>query len=265
MAGTDSPRIARTELARWVRDPVVLITIAALIVLSGLLTYLAVNVATGAMASGGNGVQLQTDTALTADSTNGDLASMGRSSLTMLVPIAAIVLGVRLAGSELTSGALLQIAAAARRLRYLFIARAAILILLAGVTGATTAIVTMLATATGIAPIAELSHLTAWTHSGSTIAGATTQAVIIALIAFGLSALSRRWVIVTICMIVYLMALEPILTGLLGKASAWLPRVATSELMIPQPDLAPVLPTAICAAMVTTVAIVSLRRDCAAR
>ena len=261
MTASNTPRITRTETSRWVRDPVVLITIGALIIVSAALTYLAISVATGSTSSGGNGVQLQTDTTLTGESTNDDLASMARSSLTMLVPIAAIIVGVRFAGGELTSGALLQMGVAARRLRFLFLVRLVLLAVIVGIAGAATSAVTLAATEAARAQSADLTHLTVWEAGGSPVLGAAMQAVVIAVLAFGLSALTRRWIVITICMLVYIVGLEPALSGLFADASAWLPRTATSELMVPQPDLAHVLPTAICALLLAVIAVASLRRD----
>ena len=265
MADSSAPRITRTESSRWVRDPFVLITISALIAASAALTYLAISVATGSTSSGGNGVQLQTDTTLTDESTNDDLVSMARSSLTMLVPIAAIIVGVRFAGGEVTSGALLQIGVAARRLRFLFAVRMVLVAIVAGIAGAATAAVALAVTEIARAQYADIAHLTVWEADGSPIFGAAMQAVVIALLAFGLSALTRRSIVITICMLVYIIGLEPALSGLVGDASAWLPRTATSELMFPQPELAHVLPTAFCALLLALIAVASLRRDQVAR
>lgn len=261
MTASSVPRITRTESGRWVRDPVVLITVSALIVVSAALSYLAISVATGSTPAGGNGLQLQTDTTLSGESTNDDLASMARSSLTMFVPIAAILVGARFAGGELTSGALLQIGVAVRRLRFLFAVRMVLVAIIAGVAGAAAAAVTLAATEMARAQFADLAHLTVWKADGSPIVGAAMQAMLIALLAFGLSALSRRSIIVTICMLVYVIGLEPALSGLFGHASAWLPRTATSQLMLPQPELAHVLPTALLALLLALIAVASLRRD----
>lgn len=261
MTVPNAPRITRTEIHRWARDPGVLISIGALIVASAALTYLAISVATGSTASGGNGVELQTDSTLTGESTNEDLAAMARSSLTMLVPIAAIIIGVRFAGGELTSGALHQMGVAARRLRLLFAIRLALLAVIAAFAGAATAAVTLAVTEAARAQSADLSHLTVWEADGSPFLGAAIQAVVIAVLAFGLSALTRRWIVITIGMLVYIIGLEPALSGLLDEANAWLPRTATSELMLPQPDFAHVLPTAISALLLAVIAVASLRRD----
>ena len=265
MIGSDSLGTARAELHRWTRDPVVLVTVMALVALSATLTYFAVNVATGGASSGADGVSLQTDIALDAAATNEQLASMPRSGLTMLVPIAAIVVGVRAAGSEMSSGALLQLAVAARRLRLLFTVRAVILLVLLGAAGAAAGTVTLAATSAAISASSELGHLSAWHGAGPIIAGATAQSVLLGLIAFGLSALTRRWIVVTIGMIVYLVALEPALAALVGEVGVWLPRTATSELLVPAPDLAHVVPTLACALILVAMAVSSLRRERAAR
>ncbi|WP_299955352.1 hypothetical protein [uncultured Modestobacter sp.] len=265
MTVPDSLRTVKAELPRWTRDPVTLVTMGALVGLCGVLSYLAVNVATGDASSGGGGLQLQTSTVLDAGSTDDELAAMARSSLTMLVPIAAIALGVRAAGGEMSSGALLQLAVATRRLRRLFLVRAGIVLVLVGVAGAASAVVALAGTDAAISGAPEVAHLSAWHSAGSTIAGAAAQGVLIGLIAFGLAALTRRWVAITIAMIVYLVGLEPLLTGLLGRGSVWLPRAATSELLVPGPDLAHVAPTVACALVLATMAVLSLRRDRAAR
>lgn len=265
MTRSSSLSIVQAELQRWAREPAVLVTIAALVAVSGLLTYLAVTVAAGGASSGADGVQLQTDIVLDADSTDEQLASMARSSLTMLVPIAAVVLGVHAAGSEMGSGALLQLAVAARRLRFLFVVRAVILFALIGTAGAAAAVATLSAAAAGAAQAAELAHLSAWHSAASIIIGATAQSVLIGLVAFGLSAITRGWAAVTIGLIVYLVGLEPALTGLVGEAGVWLPREATSELLVPGSDPVHVVPTAACALAFVVLAVLSLRRERAAR
>lgn len=265
MTASNVPRITRTETGRWIRDPVLLVTFGALIITSASLSYFGVSVATGSTSSGGNGVQLQTDISLTSESTNEDLVSMVRSSLAMLVPIAAIMVGVRFAGGELTSGALLQMGVAARRLRFLFAIRLALLVIVAGLGGTLTAVASLFSTETARIQSTDLAHLTVWEAGASPVIGAATQAVVIAVLAFGLSALSRRWVLVTISMLVCIVVLEPALSGLIDDAGAWLPRAATSELMRPQPELVHVLPTAICALLLAVIAVASLRRDRASR
>ncbi|WP_017590012.1 hypothetical protein [Nocardiopsis ganjiahuensis] len=282
MTGTEAPRtdspgtvfpnrasntsgIVRAELLRWLRDPVVLCTIAALAVASGALTYLAVNVATGGAPSGDGAVRLQTDTVLDAAATDEQLASMSRSGLTMLVPVAAAILGAYTAGTETASGALLNLAVAARRLRFLFVVRAVVLLVLLGAAGAVTGAATLAASGAGIARTPELGHLSAWHGAGTVLAGASAQAVLVGLIAFGLAALTRRWVVVVISATVYLVALEPVLGGLVGEAYAWLPRAATSALSAPGPDPAHVVPTVLCALALVAAAVASLRRDRATR
>lgn len=265
MTATSRLGIARAELHRWTREPAVLITVAALIVLSGLLTYLVVNAAVGGAPSGNGGVQLEVGTELHAGSTNDQLASIPRSSLILLAPIAAIVIGVHAAGTEMGSGALLLLAASARRLRFLFAVRAVIMLVIIGIAGAAAGTAALAATGAGIAWHTDIAHLSAWHGAGPVIAGVAAQALLIGLLAFGLAAVTRRWVVVTIGMIVYLVALEPVLTGLLGDASVWLPGAATSELLMPEPDLAHAVPTAAVALAFAVVAVLSLRRERAAR
>lgn len=260
-----SPRMARTEIHRWIRDPVVLSTIVGLAALAGILTFLAVGVATGETSAGGNGIQLQTDTILTGDSTNDELASMARSSLTMLLPIGGVVIGAHFAGGELASGALIQMGVAARRLRYLFMVRVITMAVFAGIAGAAAAGTTLAAADAAIANTPEMSHLGAWQAGWPTIGGASSQAVVIALIAFGFSALTRRWVVVTMCMLVYLVGLEPIFVGLFSEWGTWMPRAATSELMLAQPQIIHVLPTVLFALLISIAAVMSLRRDRVAR
>lgn len=242
-------------------DAGILFTLAVLIIVSSGLTYCAIWVATGSVSSAEGGVQLQTDMDLTGESTNEDLASMARSSLIMLVPIAAIIIGVRFAGGELTSGALLQLGVAARRVRLLFAVRSLLLVAIAGSAGFLAAWLTLLVTDVARAQSSDLSHLNVWEATGSPVLGAMVQAIVISLLAFGLSALTRRWIVVTICMMVYLIGLEPVLSGIFADAGAWLPRTATSELMLPNPEIVHVLPTAIGALLVAVVAVVNLRRD----
>lgn len=265
MTGSSALNTARAELHRWAREPAVLVTLVVLVAVSGLLTYFAVNVATGSASSGADGVQLQTDVVLDAGSTNEQLAAMPRSSLTMLVPIAAIVLGVYAAGSEMASGALLQLAVAARGLRSLFVVRSVILFVILGVAGAAAGLATLAATAVAVSQTSELAHLSVWHDAGSIIVGATVQALLIGFLAFGLSALTRRWVVITVGMLIYLVGVEPLLSGLLGGGSVWLPRTATSELLMPEAELVHVIPTVVCALAFVAMALWSLHREWAAR
>ena len=257
--------IVRAEVLRWLRDPVVLVTIAAAAVATAALTHLAVNVATGGASSGDGAVQLETDTVLDAAATNDQLSSMVRSGLTMLVPVAAVVLGANAAGGEMTSGALLHLAVAVRRLRFLFAARAVVLIALLGAAGVLTGVGALAAAGAGIFGDPELAHLSAWHDAGPIIAGAGAQAAVLGLIAFGLAALTRRWIVVVIAMIVYLVTVEPILGGLLGEDRVWLPWTATSELLAPDPDPAHAVPTLLCVLVLVLAAVANLRRDRATR
>lgn len=267
-AGQTRPRrsrIVRTEVMRWLRDPVTLTLVAGLAVLSAGLVWLAVGVAAGGGASGSEGIQLQSDTVLGASSTDADLVSMVQSSLAMLVPIAGIVLGAYLAGSELSSGALLQLAVTARRLRSLFVARTVTLVVLAGVAGGLAALATLTAADAAVQRQDELGHLSAWDTAGSLVAGAVVQAVLVALIAFSLSVLTRRWFLVCLGMLLYLIALEPAVAGLVGGGGDWLPRAATSQLLAAEPDVTLVVPTAVVAVIAAVFAVASMRRDKAAR
>jgi len=265
MDASRPPRPVATEIRRWCTDATLLVVVLALAVVSAALTYLAVIVAAGGASSGGGGVQIETDTVLTASSTDADLASMARSSLTMLVPIAAVVLGTRFAGGEMASGALLQIGVAARRLRAVVAVRALLVAAVAALAGAVAAAATIAAVGAAVAGDADLSRLDAWVSAASTVGGAAAQGALLGLIAFALSALTRRWVVVLVGLIVYLVVIEPVLTGTVEAAGSWLPRSATSELMTASPDVAHALPTLVVAVGVTAVAVLTLRRGRVAR
>lgn len=90
---------------------------------------------------------------------------------------------------ELTSGALLQMGVAARRLRCVFAVRLVLLAVIAGTAGAADA---------ARAQAADLAHLTVWEAGGSPVFGAAMQAVVIAVLAFGLSALTRTWIVIAV-------------------------------------------------------------------
>jgi hypothetical protein len=260
MDASRSPRPAASEIRRWGADPILLVVVLALALVSAALTYLAVTVAAGGASSGGGGVQIETDTVLTSSSTDDDLASMARSSLTMLVPIAAVVLGVRFAGGEMTSGALLQIAVAARWLRVVFAVRAAMVAAVGALAGAVTAVATIAGVGAAVAGRADLTQLDAWASAASIVGGAAAQGALLGLLAFALSAVTRRWIVVLVVMVVYLVVIEPVLAGILDTAGSWLPRAATSELMATSPDAAHAVPTLIAAVGITAVAVLSLRR-----
>lgn len=259
-----SPRIVQAELSRWLCRPGILILIAASALLAAVLTYFAVSAAAGTLPGSGGGLRIDTDTRLTATSTDADLASMARSSIVMLVPLSATILGTLMAGSEMTSGALLTIATAARRLRFVFTVRVVIVMMLAAFSGVLIALTSSATAAVAVTADDALAHLGVWGQFSTLAVGAVGQSVLIALVAFGLSAITRRWTIVLVGMLVYLIGVEPALTGIFGEGARWLPYTATSRLTtsgIAWPDLIPTVAAALAAVAVT---IVLLRRDRAA-
>ena len=66
-------------------------------------------------------------------------------------------------------------------------------------------------------------------------------------------------------MLLYLIALEPAVAGLVGGGGDWLPRAATSQLLAAEPDVTLVVPTAVVAVIAAVFAVASMRRDKAAR
>jgi hypothetical protein len=244
MIPTDSPRVLGAEITRWSRDRGILILVGVLLLLLGALTYLAVLVAAGPPSTSTGSVQIQTDLTLTTTSTNDDLASMARSSIVMLVPLAAVVLGAHVAGNEMSSGALLHIATATRRLRHLFAVRAGVLAVLLTVVAALAALVTMAAAAAAVAGTPDLSRLSAASAAGQLI---------------------RHPVAIVIAMLVYLVALEPIVQGLVGDGGAWLPRAASAQVLQADALWYHLLPTVVVAVALLVVAVASARRDRAFR
>jgi ABC-type transport system involved in multi-copper enzyme maturation permease subunit len=265
MIPTDSPRVLGAEITRWSRDRGILILVGVLLLLLGALTYLAVLVAAGPPSTSTGSVQIQTDLTLTTTSTNDDLASMARSSIVMLVPLAAVVLGAHVAGNEMSSGALLHIATATRRLRHLFAVRAGVLAVLLTVVAALAALVTMAAAAAAVAGTPDLSRLSAASAAGQLIAGSVAQALLVGLIAFALAVLTRHPVAIVIAMLVYLVALEPIVQGLVGDGGAWLPRAASAQVLQADALWYHLLPTVVVAVALLVVAVASARRDRAFR
>jgi hypothetical protein len=241
-------RIPLVETRRWSGDGVLLSVVIGAGVLGAVLSAMAVLVAAGSTSGGSGGLQIQTDVQLTSASQDADLVGMARSGVAMLVPLVAIIVGVRAAGSEMASGALLQVAVAARRLRGVVVAAAS----LAGAQA-------------GVAADADLASLSAWSGAGTVMAGAAAQAGVLALLAFSLAALTRRWVLVLVALLVYLVVLEPVIAGLLGDGASWLPREATSSLLTSDADLGSVLPVALVALALTVVTVAWRRRDRTAR
>lgn len=258
-------RIPATEVRRWLTDPVILATVLAAGVVAGLLSYFAVLVAAGQTPSGTTGLQIETDAILTSSSQDADLVDMARSGIVMLVPVVAIVAGVRAAGSELSSGALLQIAVAARQLRLIFLTRALTVAAWAAVAGLVVAAASLAGTQAAIAATPELGTLSAWSGAWVLLSGAAVQAVLLALLAFSLAALSRKWIVVMVAFLVYIIVLEPVVVGLLGESGSWLPREATSALLNGDAELIPVLPTALVCLALTTLTVLWFQRDRTAR
>ncbi len=258
-------RIPLVETRRWSGDGVLLSVVIGAGVLGAVLSAMAVLVAAGSTSGGSGGLQIQTDVQLTSASQDADLVGMARSGVAMLVPLVAIIVGVRAAGSEMASGALLQVAVAARRLRLVFLARAVIVAVVAGIGGVVVAAASLAGAQAGVAADADLASLSAWSGAGTVMAGAAAQAGVLALLAFSLAALTRRWVLVLVALLVYLVVLEPVIAGLLGDGASWLPREATSSLLTSDADLGSVLPVALVALALTVVTVAWRRRDRTAR
>lgn len=265
MAPASFPALAAAESRRWSRDSLVLALVLIAAFAAAILTYFALLVSAGVIESSGGGVQIETDTYLGAASSDEDVASMLHSSLVLLLPIAAVVIGARLAGNEMSSGALLTIASSARRLRVLFSARVVVLAVALTATAVVTVLLVCAAGNVALASANDLGHLSATAFLGPLALGAITQTLTFGLLTFALSALTRRWVPVVIGAIVYIVALEPVIQGLAGGAADWLPRSATSGLVAVEPDWAPVVPTIVVTLALLVWVIVTLRRDRAFR
>ncbi len=258
-------RISLVEARRWSGDGVLLSVVIGAGVLGAVLSAVAVLVAAGSASGGSGGLQIQTDVQLTPASGDADLIGMARSGVAMLVPLVAIIVGVRAAGSEMASGALLQIAVAARRLRLVFLARAVIVAVVAALGGVVVAVASLAGAQAGVAGSPDLAFLSAWSGAGTVIAGAAAQAVVLALLAFSLAALTRRWVLILVALLVYLVVLEPVIAGFLGDGGAWLPRRATSSLLTSDADLGSVLPVVVVALGLSVATVAWRRRDRTAR
>lgn len=258
-------RLAMIESGRWFREPAILIVVGITLLASPALTYFAVGVAAGLMSSGTGGLQIETTTTLGQASTDADLASFLRSSLVLVLPVASIVIGVRFAASEMASGALLTIGIAVRRLRLVFAIRALVVGLILTIVAALCTVVVSSAAQVALSARDDLGHLSAWTYGGALLAGAVVQSAVIGVIAFALSALSRRWAAVLIAAIVYAVVLEPMVQNIGPAQLTALPRAATSNLVSPDPAWVPAVPTILAAATLAVLAVVSLRRDRAFR
>lgn len=255
--------IARTEARRWARDSTAVIAGGTAVVLAAGLTFLAVSVAVGATDASTGSVQLQTDGALTAGSSSADLASLARSAVTMLVPLVAVVIGAHFAGTEMTSGALLHVAVAARRLRLVSLIRAVSLAVIAGAIGAVTALASIGSAEVGVRA-AGLLDLSVGSATGRTVAGAAASAAVIALLTFALACLTRRFVVVLVGMLAYLVVIEPVLAGAVSDAAVWLPRSALTALVRTDAEPLHALPSLLLALGLVCVAIARCRRDRAA-
>ncbi|WP_420364269.1 hypothetical protein AAEP80_09830 [Curtobacterium sp. L3-7] len=264
MHGSEAGSIVRTESRRWGRDTTAGIAGGTAVVLSAGLTFLAVSVAAaGGTDTGTGGVQLETDGALTSASSSADLASLAQSAVTMLVPLVAVVIGAHFAGAEMTSGALLHVAVAARRLRVVFAVRAVSLAVIAGAVGALTALAAIGAADVGVRA-AGLLHLTAGTATGRTVAGAAASAAVIALLTFALACLTRRSVIVLVVMLAYLVVIEPVIAGTIPDGAVWLPRSALTALVRTDAEPLHALPVLLAALGLVCIAVARCRRDRAA-
>lgn len=255
--------IARAETSRWVSDGAALVTGATGIVLAVGLTFLAVAVGTNGAAAGSGGVELQTDGALTPGSSDAELASLAQSAVTLVVPLISVVIGTHFAGAEMASGALLHIAVASRRLRLVFLVRAASLIALSGGTAALTALAASGAADIG-ARAAGLQNLTVSGAIAATVGSAVTTAVVLALLAFSLAWTTRRSAVVLLGLLAYLVVIEPVLTGAIGAGSDWLPRTALIGLAHHDAQPLHVVPTVAVTSGLLAMAWLRARRDRAA-
>lgn len=265
MVHSRSTVMVRAESGRWLRDATVVAVPLAAALAAAALTYFAILVAAGVIASGTSGVQIETDTLLSSSSGDKDVASLLHSSLVLILPIAGVGVGARFAGSEMSSGALLTLAVATRRLRALIVVRVIVLTLVLVTMAIVTTAAVCSAGSVALAQGPAGNQLSAWTYAGALTVGALVQSVTIGVWTFSLAALTRRWVPVVIGAIVYIVALEPVIQSLVGEDVTWLPRTATSALVAPDAEWLPVLPTTVIAISMLACVIGSLRRDRAFR
>lgn len=139
-------------------NPGVFALLVVVPLLSALLSYAAVMASSGASSDAG-AVSIDTTAALGPDSEDPEKLDLAATSIYLLAPLAASLHGVLFAGSELSSGALLNIAVAARRLRTIFAVRALSLVLLSLITGAILTALSIAGLMTGLRQ-AEVPSLT---------------------------------------------------------------------------------------------------------
>ena len=135
MHTADRKTVVKVETRRWILHPGVFALLVVVPLLTALLSYAAVMASSGASSDAG-AVSIDTTAALGPDSEDPEKLDLAATSIYLLAPLAASLHGVLFAGSELSSGALLNIAVAARRLRTIFAVRALSLVLLSLITGA---------------------------------------------------------------------------------------------------------------------------------
>lgn len=228
MRPADLSRFLTAEFRRWASEPLVLITVVAGPLISGLLTFAIV--ASSGSDAGTGPVTVQTETTLTQASGQTELHSLLSSGVALVLPICALVLGAGTTGREVSGGGLGILTVAARRLRPLLSVRAALMVAMAVGLGVLTAASATLGGALALRR-SGLTHLSAADGFATLATGAVVQSAAIAGVAFGLALLFRRMALVIVALVVSVIVLEPVVSSVFSDVADWLPRSATSALM----------------------------------
>lgn len=254
---TNSPlRVARAELTKLATLPSIVLTVAATVVATTGLSYIAARSVRGALDSG-SGLVVQP---FTPESAGFDALGFGQ--------VGMIALGVLAMSSEYTGGQIRSSLASVPSRGLLLAVKAAVLALVAVLVAVPTAVASFALAQAGLGPYGiTLDEAT----SSSVIwpaLGAIAYWALIALLAFGLTVLVRDAVIPLVVLVSMSMALSFFLTKVTTLA-AYLPDVAGAQMFIrdsPAPGmLGPVAGGAVMAAwtlaLVSTGYVVFTRRD----
>ncbi|MHA6600600.1 hypothetical protein HMPREF2736_07055 [Corynebacterium sp. HMSC036E10] len=264
MHTADRKTVVKVETRRWLLHPGVFALLVVVSLLTALLSYAAVMASSGASSDAG-AVSIDTTAALGPDSEDPEKLDLAATSIYLLAPLAASLHGVLFAGSELSSGALLNIAVAARRLRTIFAVRALSLVLLSLITGAILTALSIAGLTAGLRQ-AEVPSLTPEAPLGTVILGGSILYATVAVIAFAAATLLRRWVVVLVALVAYFVVAEPLLASMLSEhASKWLPHVSLGKWVDFEPERRFAFPTMVLALLALVTAVVGTQRDRAAR
>lgn len=262
-----SERLLLTEARRWTTDVVLIGLVLTALILCAILSLATINAAFSDGSGNTAPVTVTAGQTLDQTSTPKDVIGLTASVLGLALPLAATLMGTRMAGSELRAGALPLLALASGDLRRLLTARLRLLLVVCVLVGGAAALAGTWAARTAVQTHPGVDHVVPPLWDGATMVAAAVQTFLFGVIAFGASVYFRRPLAVAATVLVYTVMGEPVLGGLLKDARPWLPHHATSALTnVAFLDAwSRLAPTALVAAVLALAALHSASNDRATR